>query len=151
MTPKWQKLAGLALKICILWFQFFSAVFASKGYPFKNIFVITLKVPLWPVRYDIFLYAFNNGADQTAQMGRLLCLLLFANPRSWKTGLLTSWPTFTNELVSTGDSASFTLQTQSNEQEWLRNYEHCHMSDYIRLHNGQKVAFYLQLLKHLFC
>ena len=50
-------------------------------------------------------------------------------------------PIFTNELVSTGDSATFTLQTQSNEQEWLRNYEHCHMSDYSRLHNGQKVTF----------
>ena len=25
-------------EICTLWFQFFGAVFASKGYPFKNIF-----------------------------------------------------------------------------------------------------------------
>ena len=38
MTPKWQKLASLAQEIYTLWFQFFSAVFASKGYPFKNIF-----------------------------------------------------------------------------------------------------------------
>ena len=38
MTPIWQKLASLAQKICTLWFQFFGAVFASKGYPFKNIF-----------------------------------------------------------------------------------------------------------------
>ena len=38
MKPKWQKLASLAQKICTLWFQFFGAVFASKGYPFKNIF-----------------------------------------------------------------------------------------------------------------
>ena len=38
MKPNWQKLASLAQKICTLWFQFFSAVFASKGYPFKNIF-----------------------------------------------------------------------------------------------------------------
>ena len=38
MKPKWQKLASLAQNICKLWFQFFSAVFASKGYPFKNIF-----------------------------------------------------------------------------------------------------------------
>ena len=37
MKPKWQKLASLAQKICTLWFQFFGAVFASKGYPFKNI------------------------------------------------------------------------------------------------------------------
>ena len=29
--PKWQKLASLAQKICTLWFQFFDAVFASKG------------------------------------------------------------------------------------------------------------------------
>ena len=39
MTPKWQKLASLAQEI--LWFQFFGAVFASKGYPFKNIFDFT--------------------------------------------------------------------------------------------------------------
>ena len=38
MKPKWQKLASLAQEICTLWFQFFGAVFASKGYPFKNIF-----------------------------------------------------------------------------------------------------------------
>ena len=38
MKPKWQKLASLAQNICTLWFQFFGAVFASKGYPFKNIF-----------------------------------------------------------------------------------------------------------------
>ena len=41
MKPKWQKLASLALKICTLWFQFFGAVFASKGYLFKNIFDLT--------------------------------------------------------------------------------------------------------------
>ena len=41
MTPKWQKLASLAQEICTLWFQFFGAVFASKGYPFKNIFEFT--------------------------------------------------------------------------------------------------------------
>ena len=29
-----QKLASLAEEICILWFQCFGAVFASKGYPF---------------------------------------------------------------------------------------------------------------------
>ena len=37
MKPQWQKLASLAQEICTLWFQFFSAVFASKGCPFKNI------------------------------------------------------------------------------------------------------------------
>ena len=37
MKPKWQKLASLAQEICTLWFQFFGAVFASRGYPFKNI------------------------------------------------------------------------------------------------------------------
>ena len=42
MKPKWQKLASLAQKICTLWFQFFGAVFASKGYPFKNIFDIRM-------------------------------------------------------------------------------------------------------------
>ena len=39
MKPKWQKLASPAQKICALWFQFFGAVFASIGYPFKNIYV----------------------------------------------------------------------------------------------------------------
>ena len=38
MKPKWQKLASPAQEICTLLFQFFGAVFASKGYPFKNIF-----------------------------------------------------------------------------------------------------------------
>ena len=41
MKPKWQKLARLAQEICTLWFQYFGAVFASKGYPFKNIFDFT--------------------------------------------------------------------------------------------------------------
>ena len=41
MTPKWQKLASLAQVICTLWFQFFGAVFASKGYSFKTIFDFT--------------------------------------------------------------------------------------------------------------
>ena len=40
MTPKWQKLASLAKEICTLLFQFFGAVFASKGYPFKNIYTL---------------------------------------------------------------------------------------------------------------
>ena len=38
MKPNWQKLASLVQEICTLWFQFFGAVFASKGYPFKNLF-----------------------------------------------------------------------------------------------------------------
>ena len=38
MKPKWQKLASLAQEICTLWFQFSGAIFASKRYPFKNIF-----------------------------------------------------------------------------------------------------------------
>ena len=38
MRPKLPKLASLAQKICILWFQLFDAFFAFKGYPFKNIF-----------------------------------------------------------------------------------------------------------------
>ena len=36
MKPNWQKLASLAHAICTLWFQFFGAGFASKGYPFKE-------------------------------------------------------------------------------------------------------------------
>ena len=39
--PKWQKLASPAKEICTLWFQFFGVVYASKGYPFKNIFDFT--------------------------------------------------------------------------------------------------------------
>ena len=31
------RLASLAQKICTLWFQFFDAFFASKGYFFQNI------------------------------------------------------------------------------------------------------------------
>ena len=38
MKPKWQKLASQAQEICTLQFQFFVAVFASKGYAFKKIF-----------------------------------------------------------------------------------------------------------------
>ena len=41
MKPNWQKLASLAQEICTLLFQFFCAAFASKGYPFKNIFDFT--------------------------------------------------------------------------------------------------------------
>ena len=41
MTPKWQKLASLTQEICTLLFLFFGAVFAFKGYPFKNIFDFT--------------------------------------------------------------------------------------------------------------
>ena len=37
MKSKWQKLASLVQKICTLKFQFFGAVFASKGYPFKGL------------------------------------------------------------------------------------------------------------------
>ena len=40
MKPKWQKLASLVQEICTLWFQFFVAVFASRGYPFKSIFKV---------------------------------------------------------------------------------------------------------------
>ena len=36
MKPNWQKLASLAHAICTLWFQFFGAGFAFKGYPFKE-------------------------------------------------------------------------------------------------------------------
>ena len=46
MTPKWQKQASMAQEICTLWFQFFGAVFASKEYPFKNIFQSNLNV-IW--------------------------------------------------------------------------------------------------------
>ena len=41
MKPKCQKLASLAQEICTLWLQFFGAVFAPKGYHFKNIFDFT--------------------------------------------------------------------------------------------------------------
>ena len=41
MKPKWQKLASLAQEICTLEYQFFGAVFVSKGYTFKNIFEFT--------------------------------------------------------------------------------------------------------------
>ena len=41
MKPKWQKPSSLAQEICTLYFQFYGAIFASKGYPFKNIFDFT--------------------------------------------------------------------------------------------------------------
>ena len=41
MKPKLQKRASLAKEICTILFQFFGAVFASKHYPFKNIFDFT--------------------------------------------------------------------------------------------------------------
>ena len=47
MKPKWQKLASLTQEICTLLFQFFGADFASKGYPFKNIFDFTLYSWCW--------------------------------------------------------------------------------------------------------
>ena len=47
MKPKWPKLASLAQKICTLWFQFFDAFLASKGYPFKN------TVDFWPPDDDL--------------------------------------------------------------------------------------------------
>ena len=42
MRPHWPKLACMAKKMCTLWFQFFDAVFAFKGYPFNNIFDFTI-------------------------------------------------------------------------------------------------------------
>ena len=60
MTPKWQKLASLAQEISTLWFQFFRAVFASKGYPFKNIllFIVTtiVGVCFWSIFCCTLLY-----------------------------------------------------------------------------------------------
>ena len=57
MKPKWQNLASLAQETCTLWFQFFGAVFAFKGYPFKNIFVkhVTLRAGpiLPPIRTNV--------------------------------------------------------------------------------------------------
>ena len=44
MKPKWQKLASLAHDICTIWFQFFGAVFASKGYPFKAAYPVTMNI-----------------------------------------------------------------------------------------------------------
>ena len=41
MKSNWQKLASLAQEVCTLYFKFFGVVFASKGYPFKNIFDFT--------------------------------------------------------------------------------------------------------------
>ena len=40
MKPNWQKLASLAQELCTLKFQFFGAVLASKGCPFKDIIVL---------------------------------------------------------------------------------------------------------------
>ena len=65
MKPKWQKLASLAQEICTLQFQFFGAVFASKGYPFKNINDPQKKHSLGMVSKNILLEGLNwfNGAQ----------------------------------------------------------------------------------------
>ena len=34
-------------KICTLWIQFFDAFFASKRYPFKNIFIVIHRLRAW--------------------------------------------------------------------------------------------------------
>ena len=41
MMPNLLKLASLVQKICTLCFQFYDTLFASKGYPFKNLFDFT--------------------------------------------------------------------------------------------------------------
>ena len=60
MTPKWQKQASLAQEICTLWFQFFGAVFASKGYPFNNIFYH---------RHSELIVKYNIGIKTLLQQG----------------------------------------------------------------------------------
>ena len=73
MKPKWQKLASMAQEICTLLFQFFGAVFASKGYPFKNIFnqiVVSgsfLPSPNYQNKNRRLLEAFCNGVARTHQ------------------------------------------------------------------------------------
>ena len=63
MRPKWPKLASLAQKIFTLWFQFFGAVFALQGYPFKNIFIIEyIKSYLTKRNFPIVL-ASNNSKN----------------------------------------------------------------------------------------
>ena len=52
MKPKWQKLPSLAQEIFTLLFQFFGAVFASKGYPFKNILASLLTFLISPISCD---------------------------------------------------------------------------------------------------
>ena len=71
MKPKLQKLASLAQEICTLQFQFFGAVFASKGYPFKNIFDFTTagdwdcvaaveRLPALHYSVDLIFFSFGN-------------------------------------------------------------------------------------------
>ena len=68
MTPKWQKLASLAQEIYTLWFQFFGAVFASKGYPFKNIIMLNddlSKSMQMDKQTDLILLDFMNAFDKS--------------------------------------------------------------------------------------
>ena len=63
MKPKWQSLASLAQGICTLQCQFFGAVFASKGYPFKNIFGIEIMQQIskvFPVNSRIYYFSNKN-------------------------------------------------------------------------------------------
>ena len=68
MTSKWQKLASLAQEIYTLWFQFFGAVFASKGYPFKNIIMLNdelSKSMQMDKQTDLILLDFMNAFDKS--------------------------------------------------------------------------------------
>ena len=74
MTPKWQKLASLAQEICKPWFQFFGAVFASKGYHFKNITetldhldMESLESRKTKVQRTMMFRIFNNLMDSIAE------------------------------------------------------------------------------------
>ena len=70
MKPKWQKLASLAQEICTLWFQFCSAVFASKGYPFKNILGYSFLVILaqyGPI-LSVCFPSFNRNKERTVKI-----------------------------------------------------------------------------------
>ena len=60
----------------------------------KSVFGVSDQVMLQPANsariYNTFQQANNKGADQTAQMCRLVCTFVVSNPS--KTGFLASWP-----------------------------------------------------------
>ena len=82
MRPKWPKLASLAKKTCTLWFQFFDAFFAPKGYPFKNIFDLLPSFKNYCVR-SISLIFFEVGIPNLVCiciLGWGVSLTIFGSP-----------------------------------------------------------------------
>ena len=76
MKPKWQKLASLAQEICTLYFQFFGAVFASKGYPFKNIFhcINFLQLKIISLLYNLLRFQNKSSISNSCYLYAIMAI-----------------------------------------------------------------------------